>query len=101
MPLKWQLLQQQRLLFIKDFWGNSHSKMDQLSISQILANYWSLAIVIISIAITWTKMGGKIDALSDRVKVLETGAERRDEILIEIRERLVSIETTLEIIKKK
>lgn len=73
----------------------------QISISQIVANYWPLAVAVMGMAITWTKMGGKIDALSARVEKLEEGAERRDEILIEIRERLVSIETTLKLLEKK
>lgn len=74
---------------------------NQISLSQIIANYMPLLLAVVGIVITWVKMGDKIDSLSERVKKLEEGAGKRDDILIDIRLRLVGIESLLKQLSKK
>lgn len=65
-----------------------------------LLKYLPLLISVAGLIITWVKMGDKIESLSIRVTKLEESAEKREVILIEIRERLASIETTLKLLVK-
>lgn len=71
---------------------NSYLPMVTFGLS--IAGSMSMAIA------TWVKMGTKMDGLSFRVEKLEEGAEGRDRILSDIRERLVRIETKVEDLKK-
>lgn len=66
-----------------------------------LQNNWEIIIAIVGVIWSYASLNSKVKNLHLRVLHLEENADRREEILIEIRERLASIEATLKTLTVK
>lgn len=66
-----------------------------------LANYWPIIISVLGLGATWITMQNVDKDHEKRISVLETKHDSQGPVLIDIRERLASIETALKYLTQK
>ena len=64
---------------------------------QLLHEYWTLIATIVSLVISYTKLNSSVKGLETRMTCVETDIKEMNPVWHEIKERLVSIETSLSI----
>ena len=67
---------------------------------ETLSSYWSILIAVVGIIVSFANLKSQNTEQERRITELETKVEHMNPVLMEIRERLASIEATLKILSK-
>jgi hypothetical protein len=68
-----------------------------MEIIEFINEYWQVLTGLIALVVLWGKLNATTNEQERRIAYLETKTDEMNPILLDIRERLVSIETTLKL----